>query len=472
VDKKQLGLWSLMAAVVGTMIGGGAFNLPKDMAAAGSGAVLIAWVITGIGMIALALVFQNLSLRKGELAGGIYSYAKAGFGPFVGFSSAWGYWISTILGNVSFVVLLLSTLNYFVPVFGGGNNAAALIAGSLFVWMYHILIMRGVKEAAVVNIVTTVGKLMPIFLFITFLFFAFDRGIFVTDFWGMGGAFSWDSVLTQVKDTMLVTLWAFVGVEGAVVLSGRAKRQQDVGRATVIGLIGTLIVYMLISVLSIGVLSREELAALPEPSMAYVLEHVVGPWGAAVINIGLIVSIIGAMLSWTLLAIEIPFVAAVDGMFPQSFTRENRKGTPVVSLWWTSGITQLFVIVVYFQESTYQIVYSMASVAVLLPYLLTALYQLKLIRTGETYESGKSKTRDRFIGWLATLYSVWLLYAAGMEYVLMVAALYLAGFLLYIRVQTRHGRRILAGWDWFPAMVIVGAGVAAVWLMAVGKLQP
>jgi len=474
-QQQQLGFWTLMAAVVGTMIGGGAFNLPKDMAnAANSGGVLIAWGITGLGMIALALVFQNLSLRKKELAGGIYNYARAGFGAFMGFNSAWGYWFTTILGNVAFVTLMFSTLNYFVPIFGEGNTLPALIGGSLLIWLYHLIIMKGVREAAIINFVTTVGKLMPIFLFIVAMVFFFDKKIFLQDFWGSSSAFSWDVIAKQVRDTMLVTLWAFVGVEGAVVLSGRAKRHEDVGRATVVGLIGTLFVYMAISILALGIMPREKLADLPEPSMAYVLEYVVGPWGAVVINIGLLISILGAMLSWTLLAIEIPYVAAQDGMFPRSFTKTNAKNSPVVSLWWTNLITQVFVILVYFSTSTYQVVYSMASVAVLIPYLLSTLYQLKLIRSGETYEhvAPGQKKKDTVIGILATLYSVWLLYAAGLKYLLMVSILYLIGFILYFIIQALNKRPILRGWDWALAVVTAGSGALAIWMMLSGQLTP
>ncbi|MBA4544173.1 amino acid permease [Thermoactinomyces daqus] len=471
-QQRQLGLWALMAAIIGSVIGGAAFNLPKDMAsAANSGAVMIAWLITGAGMVMLALVFQNLTLRKSELTGGIYSYARAGFGAFIGFNSAWGYWIASILGLVSFIPLLFSTLNYFYPIFGEGNNLPSLLGGTLFVWAFHFLVMRGVKEAAFVNFITTIGKLMPIFIFIIFLVFAFHRGIFFTDFWG-NGSFSWTLIMKQVKDSMLVTLWAFVGIEGAVVLSGRAKRHRDVGTATVFGLLGTLLVYMLISILSLGVLSREQLQALPEPSMAYVLAKIVGPWGAVLINVGLIISIAGAMLSWILLTIEIPYVAAQDGMFPRSFMRENRKNTPIVSLWWTSLITEAFVIIVHFSASTYQAVYSMASVAVLIPYLLSTLYQLKLVKTGETYLNDKDKVRDGLIGFLAALYSCWLLYAAGLDYLLMVSSLYLAGFVLYIPMQLSRKRKLFKGQDWLVALTISGAGIAAIGMILTGNLSP
>ncbi|MFC4546578.1 arginine-ornithine antiporter [Paenactinomyces guangxiensis] len=474
MGNKQLNLWALMAAVVGTMIGGGAFNLPKDMAAgANSGGVMIAWVITGVGMISLALVFQNLSNRKSELAGGIYSYARAGFGPFIGFNSAWGYWIATILGNVAFVTLLFGSFSYFFPVFGQGNNLPSVIGGTLFVWGIHWLILRGIKEASFINIITTIAKLIPICLFIVVMIFMFHRGIFLTDFWGKGTGFHWSSVLTQVKDTMLVTLWAFVGVEGAVVLSGRARRHRDVGRATVIGLVGTLMVYMLISILSLGIMPREELAKLPEPSMAFVLEYIVGDWGAIVINLGLTASLLGAMLSWTLLAVEIPYVAAKDGMFPKSFARENKNNSPVISLWWTSFLTQTFIIIVLFAESTYQIVYSMASVAVLIPYLFSALYQLKLLRTEDTYSPGsKEMVTDRLIGGVATLYAVWLLYAAGPEYLLIVAVLYAVGIPLFIQVQREYKRRWFSAFEWFLALGIILLGGYEVWMMATGQIAP
>ena len=99
----KLSLVPLIALVVGSMIGGGVFNLPSDMSRAASpAAIAIGWLITGIGMLMLALVYQGLAVRKPRLDAGPYAYAKAGFGTFVGFNSAWGYWISAFLGNVAY----------------------------------------------------------------------------------------------------------------------------------------------------------------------------------------------------------------------------------------------------------------------------------------------------------------------------------------------------------------------------------
>jgi len=128
--------------------------------------VLIGWGITAVGMLALAFVFQNLANRKPQLDGGVYVYAKAGLGDYMDFSSAWGYWISAWLGNVGYFVLLFSTLGDFVPAFGQGNTPLAIVCASGVLWCVHVLVLRGIKEAALINLITTVAKLVPILLFI------------------------------------------------------------------------------------------------------------------------------------------------------------------------------------------------------------------------------------------------------------------------------------------------------------------
>ena len=170
----KLTLLPLIALVVGSMIGGGVFNLPSDMSRGASpGAIIIGWVITGIGMLMLAFVYQSLAVRKPDLNAGPYAYAKAGFGSFVGFNSAWGYWLSAFLGNVAYAVAIFSALSYFFPVFGGGNNLPSIIGASICLWLIHALVLKGIKQAAFVNVVTTIAKLVPLFLFILVAIIAF-----------------------------------------------------------------------------------------------------------------------------------------------------------------------------------------------------------------------------------------------------------------------------------------------------------
>ena len=182
----KLGLVALVALVVGSMIGGGVFSLPQNMAKGASpGAVVIGWLITGIGMLALAFVYQGLSTRKPALDAGPYAYARAGFGDFVGFNSAWGYWLSAWLGNVSYVVLIFGALSYFYPAFGAeGNTTQAIIGASVVLWITHALILMGIRQAAIINVVTTIAKLVPILLFILLVAVAFNPPKFSLDFWG------------------------------------------------------------------------------------------------------------------------------------------------------------------------------------------------------------------------------------------------------------------------------------------------
>ena len=341
----KLRLGALVALVVGSMIGGGIFSLPQNMAASADvGAVLIGWIITAVGMLTLAFVFQTLANRKPDLDGGVYAYAKAGFGDYMGFSSAWGYWISAWLGNVGYFVLLFSTLGYFFPIFGEGNTPAAVIGASALLWAVHFLVLRGIKEAAFINLVTTVAKVVPLVLFVLIALFAFKLEIFTADIWGVKNP-DLGSVMNQVRNMMLVTVWVFIGIEGASIFSSRAEKRSDVGKATVIGFITVLLFLMLVNVLSLGIMTQPELAKLQNPSMAAVLEHVVGHWGAVLISVGLIISLLGALLSWVLLCAEIMFAAAKDHTMPEFLRRENANHVPVNALWLTNAMVQLFLII-------------------------------------------------------------------------------------------------------------------------------
>ena len=185
--RSKLTLLPLIALVVGSMVGGGVFNLPSDMSKGASpGAILIGWVISGLGMLMLALVYQRLAIRKPELNAGPYAYAKAGFGSFVGFNSAWGYWLCAFLANVAYAVAIFSALSNFFPVFGDGNNFASIAGASICLWLVHALVLRGIKQAAFVNVVTTIAKLVPLLLFVLLAIVAFNWDKFTFDFWGHG----------------------------------------------------------------------------------------------------------------------------------------------------------------------------------------------------------------------------------------------------------------------------------------------
>ena len=462
---QKLRLNALIALVVGSMIGGGIFSLPQNIAEhAAGGAVLIGWAITAVGMLALAFVFQTLANRKPELDSGVYAYAKAGFGDYMGFSSAWGYWISAWMGNVGYFVLLFSTLGYFFPVFGQGNTPIAIGCASLLLWAVHFLVLRGIKEAAFINQLTTVAKIVPIVMFIVLAAVAFKADIFNQDFWGAQTP-SLGSVMDQARNMMLVTVFVFIGIEGASVYSGRAEKRSDVGKATVIGFLGVLALLVLVNVLSLGIMTQPELAKLQNPSMAGVLKHVVGEWGAILISIGLAISLLGALLSWALLCAEILYATARDNTMPAFLKKENANHVPVNALWLTNTMIQIFLVITLVSSGTYTSLIYLASSMILVPYLWSAAYAVLLCVRGETYKlASRRRIKDLLVGAVALTYAVWLLYAAGPKYLLLSALLYAPGVLLFAKAKREQCQPLFKGVE----PVIFGAVVIAALAAAYG----
>ena len=462
-----LGLGLLVALVVGSILGSGIFGLPQNMASgAGAGAILIGWAITGVGMLTLARVYQMLSLRQPDLNNGVYAYARALSGEYVGFNSAWGYWVSAWIGNVGYLVAAFGALGYFFPVFGEGNTLAAVIGASIVTWVVHALVLRGIQGAAALNAVVTVAKVVPLVLFIVLVAMAFQVTTFRLDFWG---AATLGPVLDQVKSTMLVTVWVFIGIEGASVYSARARKREDVGRATVLGFVIALLLLMAVSLLSLGITTQPELAALKNPSMAGVLEKAVGTWGAVLIYVGLIVSVGGGFLAWTLLAAESLFTPAEGGVMPTWLARQNARGVPANALWLSNGMVQVFLVVTLFSKASYLALISLSTAMILLPYLFSALYGLSLAWRGEGGQKARSGS-DTPVAALATLYCVWLLYAAGPKYLLLSALLYAPGALLYAVAKKQRAQRPFTGREWLILAFLVLLAVVAAALLGTGRL--
>src|ERR1700727_2170374 len=210
--------------------------MPHNFAqATGIYGALIAWAIAGAGMLMLCFVFQTLANRKPALDAGVYAYARAGFGPYIGFFSAFGYWASACVGNVSYWILIKSTLGGFFPALGQGNTLTAVLISSVGIWAFHFLVLRGVKEAAGINRIVTIAKIIPLLLFVVLAIFFLKPNVFVANLWG-GTAGDYGNLFEQVKATMLVTVFVFLGIEGASNYSRFAeKRVDDDGRRGAFG---------------------------------------------------------------------------------------------------------------------------------------------------------------------------------------------------------------------------------------------
>ena len=453
-----LSFGGLTAMIIGSTIGAGIFTTTGDMASNGAhtGSVLIGWAIAGVGMYMLMMCFFGLNKKRPDLTNGIYSYAKEGFGEFVGFNSAWGYWMSALICNVSYITLLFGALGYFFPVFGTGNNAASVICGSIAVWLMVWLVLRGVQQATIINAIVTICKLIPIFVFIVavILLGKFELDIFLDNFWGTDDV----PLGIQVMSTTSSTVWAFIGVEGAVVLSARARRSSDVGKASLTGFLGILALYVVVAVLSMGVMTTEQLAQLDNPQMAQILEAVVGPWGATLVNVGVIISILGALLGWTIIAAECPYEAARQGVFTRAFARSNSNGSPVTALVITNALIQMFLLIILVSESSYLAFYTIGSSMIMLPYLLSAFYYLKL-----------NKNIYAIVG---SIYGIWMIVSAGIVQFLITSILYAPGIWVYVKGRKEKGLHAFEPYERNIAVMLVILAAASLVLMFTGIINP
>ncbi|CAA0101901.1 Putative arginine/ornithine antiporter [BD1-7 clade bacterium] len=456
----KLGLINLTALAVGSMLGSGIWSLPQNMSASAAlGAIVIAWVVTGFGMWMLTRVFAELRSRRPTIDNGIFNYAKSGFGDYAGFNAGWGYWTAAWIGNLSYAVLLFSALGYFFPVFGQGNTLVSLIGQSLLVWFFQALVMRGVKEAAFVNLVTALCKIIPLGLFIVVVALAFKIHTFKLDIWGHALHMP---LLDQVKSTMLVTAWVFLGIEGAMVQSSRARRAKDVVYATYFAFVFTLILYVAVTVLSYGVASQSELAHAHNPSTAFVLGQVIGIYGEYIINIGLVVSLLGAWLGWTILSVQMPFDMAKEGDFPSVFAQQNANESPVVSIWATSCLMQVFLVVTYFSKGTYLGLIELAASCMLIPYLFSAMFGVKIIWQDRQGQNIKFAW-PIFCAISACVYAFWMIYAAGLQLVFKSALFYALGTLVYVAARHEKGEKAFHGVEWIACVLLLVLGCWGGW---------
>lgn len=470
----KLSLFSLTAMVVGSMVGAGIFNLPGRFASAtGPFGAIIAWAIAGSGMYMLARVFQALAEKRPDIDAGVFAYAKAGFGDYMGFLSAFGYWLGSCLGNVFYWVLIGSTLGRFFPdAFGNGSSAIAIVVSLIGIWAFHFMILRGVEQATFVNSVVTVAKTVPLIVAVLAFIFFFNTTQFSENFFG-GVNMPEKTLLLQVRDTMLVTVFVFIGIEGASVYSRYAKTRSDVGSATILGFLGVTGLMVAITLLPYAVAPRASIAGVPNPSLAGALELAVGHWGAVFISVGVLISVLGAYLAWSLICAEVLFAAAKSSDMPGLFAAQNANRVPANALWLTNLVVSLFIISTYWSRDAFNVMLDMTSVAALLPYLLVAGYGVLLGRGGaDSNQAQQGRSRDQMIAWIAVIYTLFMFVAAGLKYVLLLAVLYAPGTALYFWARHEQKARFFKPAELAAFAVTIIAALIGVYGLATGKITP
>lgn len=413
---------------------------------------------------------------KPELDNGVYVYAREGFGPYPGFLSAVGFWASSCAGNAFYFVLIMTTVSQLfpdlAPILGKGDTWTAFALSTLAVWGFYLLICKGVREAAFINLVVTVAKIVPLLLFLVLAVFYFDADVFTGNLTGgydVGGA----TLLSQVQGTMLVTVFVFLGIEGASVYSRHARRRQDVGRATVLGFSSVLALFASISIFSYGILPQQEIADLAQPSVGGVLEAAVGGWGGTLIRLALIVSVLGAYLAWQLLAADVVYAAASDGDMPRALGERNSHDVPQKAVFATSAFVTLILFAVQFVDNALDFTLDLTAALALMPFALTSLYAVKIALRRDGYEDVTARTRgwELAVAAVSTIYTLFLVWAAGYEFVFLACILLAPATALYVAARRERNAQAFTPRAGVVLAVVVIFAVVGVTLLATGAVE-
>jgi APA family basic amino acid/polyamine antiporter len=429
--KRPLGIWMATALVIGNMIGSGVFLLPASLAGAAGPIAILSWLLTGAGAVLLALVFANLS-RAFPRTGGPYVYVRQAFGDFIGFQTAWGYWIAVWAGNAAIAVAFVGYLAVFWPALAINNLLAALVAIAA-VWVLTVTNMLGVRESGAIQLITTVLKFVPLALIgIVGLFFV-NRDHF-TPFAPYG---VWNGITSGAA----LTLWAFIGLESATIPAEEvADPERTIPRATVLGTLAATLVYILTTVAIMGLIPTDTLARSTSP-FADAAAIIFGtPWAAQLVAVVAMIATFGALNGWILLQGRVPLAAAQDGLFPRSFAQLHpRWRTPVFGLVVSSVLITVLVLMNYSESlvEQFNFVILLATLTTLVPYAYSAGAQVYLFFTDRERFSGRNLRRDTLVATLAFAYSIWAMIGAGTDVIAKGFILLMLGVPVYVYFKWR-----------------------------------
>jgi APA family basic amino acid/polyamine antiporter len=426
--KRSMGLWMATALVVGNMIGSGVFLLPASLAGTAGPVSILAWVFTGAGAIMLALVFAGLG-RQMPRTGGPYAYARRAFGDFIGFQTAWGYWIAVWAGNAAIAVAFVAYAAVFWPELADNNLLAALVGIGL-IWLLTLTNAIGTRESGVIQVVTTVLKFVPLAVIGLIGLFFIDGGNYTP--------FAPEGTWTAISAAAPLTLWAFIGLESATVPAEEVRDpEKTIPRATILGTVITTVLYIVATVAIMGILPTNELAASTSPFSDAAGQIFGGGWDKVIAAVAM-VSTLGALNGWILLQGRVPLAAAEDGLFPAPFARvHGKRGTPIFGLVASSVLATALMLMNYTKGlvDAFTFVILLATLTTLVPYAYSAAAQAYLYTTERELFQPRHFLRDVAVAALAFAYSVWAIAGSGQEIIAKGFVLLLAGIPIYVGMR-------------------------------------
>ena len=429
---QKIGLITATSLVVGNMIGAGIFVLPSTLARYGSISIL-GWFFTAAGALVLAKIFSNLSKIVVDKSGGPYIFAREGFGDFIGFLVAWGYWISCWVVNAAIAVAIIGALSVFFPALES-NPIVAVTLGLLMIWFFTWINIKGVKTSGKFQVVTTLLKLLPLIFVIIAGAFFFDMANF-PEF-----NISIESDMQAFSSVAALTLFAFLGIECATIPAENIEEPEvNVPKATMLGTTITTLVYILGTVVLFGIIPSTELSDSPAP-FAEAGKLIGGEYAGYFVAAGAAISGIGALNGWILIAGQLPMAAARDSIFPRVFKKENKKEAPYLGLI-IGSVLSSFVMVMNFSEGLvdqFEFAILLTTLTALVPYLFVAAAYILITIDKKVFINNKVKIL--ILGLLGFAYSLWAIYGSGSETVFSGFILLLAGIPFYVLMRYNRSK--------------------------------
>ncbi|MFF7652043.1 amino acid permease [Streptomyces sp. NPDC007983] len=428
---RRFGLPTATTLVMGNIIGGGIFLLPASVAPYGT-LSLLAFVVLTVGAIALALVFGRLA-RRDPSTGGPYVHARAAFGDFAGFLSAWSYWTMTWVSNAALAVAAVGYVHVLAP--GHASKGMDLAIALLALWLPALANLAGTRWVGAVQFVSTVLKFVPLLFVAVVGLFYFDPHN-IGPFNASGG-----SVVGGMSAAAAILLYSYLGVESASMSAGEMENpERNVGRASVLGTVGAAVVYLLGTVSVFGTVAHKDLVNSTAPFSDAVDAMFGGTWGGTLIALAAVVSIVGALNGWILMSAQAPYAAARDGLFPAVFT-VKRRGVPTVGVFVGVILASVLTVVNYTSGSNgvFATLVLITTFSATVPYLLAAGAQLYFLLAGrrERVRTGRF-VWDLVLALAGFGFSFWLVSGAGYAAVYQGVLFLFAGVLVYVVIAARR----------------------------------
>jgi len=420
--------WDLVAVTINGIIGAGIFGLPAKVFALIGSYSLIAFVACALVVTLIVLCFAEVGSRFDE-TGGPYLYAREAFGSTVAFEVGWLIWLARLTAFAANCNLMVSYLAFFWAPANSTMPRALIITGTLL--SLTALNVFGVRQAAIASNLFTVGKLIPMLIFVAAGLFFLNPHAFALGAGPSAGAFS---------QSVLLLIYAFTGFEMAAIPAGEIRNPQThVPRALLISIAVVACTYILIQIVCIGTLP--ELAASQKP-LADAAQRFMGTTGAAIISAGAIISIAGNLNIVLLSGSRVPFAIAEQKQLPEVFAAIHRRfSTPHIAIVVTAGVMLVLTL-----RSSFVAALTISAIARLLTYAVTCA-ALPVLRRRSGVPVAMFKVRGGpIIAVAALILAVWLLANSTLREAVTAVIAATVGMAIYsayriVRYNGRHGEQ-------------------------------